>query len=259
MSNFEKAALVTGGAQGIGEAICKRLSQDGFAVAVADLNIEKAKQVVADIMSKGGKAIALKVDVSKQADVFNAVEETYQAFGDFNVMVNNAGVAPSTPLESVTKADFDFIMDINVGGVVWGIQAASNKMRELGHGGRIISATSQAGVDGYKGLPLYCASKFAVRGLTQVTGKDLAPYGINVTAFAPGIVVTPMLEGLAQTMADEAGKDLAWGIEQFVPGIAQKRVSTPEEVAAGVSFLAGPDSAVMVGQTLIVDGGMVFR
>ncbi len=259
MEKYTKSALVTGGAKGIGEAICKRLSRDGFAVAVADLDLVNAKKVADEINNNGGKAIALKLDVSSRKEVTKAVEDTYKAFGDFNVMVNNAGVCLNTPVGEVDEKEYSLILDVNVGGVVWGIQAASNKFRELGHGGRIINATSQAGVDGYPGLPMYCASKFAVRGLTQVAGRDLAPLKINVNAFAPGIVRTPMLEGLAQKVADAAGKDLDWGVDQFVPGIAQGRVSTSEEVAAGVSFLAGPDSEVMIGQTLIIDGGMVFN
>ena len=259
MEKFKQAALVTGGGQGIGEAICKRLSKDGFAVAVTDINFDNAKKVASDIVQDGGKAIAIKLDVSDRDAVIGAVEITCENFGDFNVIVNNAAICPESDFATVTEEDFHKIYDINVGGVIWGMQAASNKMLELGHGGKIINATSQAGVDGYPGLAFYSSTKFAVRGLTQSYGRDLAPKGINVNAYAPGIVVTPMLEGLADRMAAGAGKDREWALKSFEPSIAQNKVTPAEEIASGVSFLASDDSNAMVGQTLIIDGGMVYN
>ena len=254
-----KAALVTGGGQGIGEAICKRLSKDGFAVSVGDINYENAKKVANDIISLGGKALALELNVANRNQMIQAVEITSKVFGDFNVMVNNAAICPESDFATVTEEDFKKIYDINVGGVIWGCQAASNKMKELGHGGAIINATSQAGVDGYPGLAFYSSTKFAVRGITQTLGRDLAPFDINVNAYAPGIVITPMLEGLADRMALEAGKDRNWAFEAFEKGIAQQKVTPAEQIASGVSFLASEDSKAMVGQTLIIDGGMVYN
>ncbi|MCH4885993.1 (S)-acetoin forming diacetyl reductase [Acidaminobacter sp. JC074] len=254
-----KVALVTGGGQGIGEAICKRLSKDGFAVSVTDLNLDQAKRVADEINIDGGKAIALQVNVAKRNEIFSAVDETVKQLGDFHVIVNNAGVAQPTPIDEITEEQYDFIFNINVAGVLWGIQAASKKLKELGHGGRIISASSQAGVVGNPELTLYCGSKFAVRGMTQTAAKDLAAYGINVTAFAPGIVKTPMMFGVAHEVAQAAGESDEWGMNQFAKNVTQGRLSEPEEVAAGVSFLAGPDSEIMTGQTLIIDGGMAFN
>ena len=174
-------------------------------------------------------------------------------------MVNNAAICPDSKLETLTIEDYNKIYSVNVGGVLWGIQAASNKMKELRHGGSIINATSQAGVDGYPGLALYSSTKFAVRGLTQTTGRDLAPLGIRVNAYAPGIVITPMLEGLMENMAKKANKDREWALKQFECQIAQRKVTPVEEIAGGVSFLASNDSKAMVGQTLIIDGGMVYN
>lgn len=259
MEKFKKAALVTGGGQGIGEAICKRLSNDGFAVAISDINYENAKKVANEIINAGGKAIAIELNVANRDEVTAAVETTYQAFGDFNVIVNNAAICPESDFATATEEDYQKIYNINVGGVIWGMQAASNKMKELGHGGAIINATSQAGVDGYPGLAFYSSTKFAVRGLTQSFGRDLAPHGINVNAYAPGIVVTPMLEGLADRMAAAANKDREWALKSFEPEIAQRKVTPAEHIASGVSFLAGEDSKAMVGQTLIIDGGMVYN
>ena len=124
---------------------------------------------------------------------------------------------------------------------------------------KIINATSQAGVEGNAGLSLYSSSKFAVRGLTQVAARDLAHESITVNAFAPGIVQTPMMEGIAKKTAEEAGQPESWGWKQFTDQIALGKLSQPEDVSNVVSFLAGKDSDYITGQTIIVDGGMRFH
>lgn len=254
-----KVAMVTGGGQGIGEAICKRLVKDGFSVSVADLNEENASKVAKAINQDGGIAIAIHVDVADRESVFAAVEETSTRLGGFDVIVNNAGVGPITPIDTITPEQFDNVYRINVAGVLWGIQAAHKKFKELGHGGKIINATSQAGVVGNPGLALYCGTKFAIRGITQVAARDLAEQGITANAYAPGIVKTPMMFGIAHDVGQQAGKSDDWGMQTFSKNVALGRLSEPEDVAAGVSFLAGPDSNYMTGQTLIVDGGMQFH
>jgi meso-butanediol dehydrogenase/(S,S)-butanediol dehydrogenase/diacetyl reductase len=254
-----KVAMITGGGQGIGEAICKRLAKDGFAISVADINEENAGKVAESINQNGGKAIAIWVDVADRESVFAAVEKTASELGGFNVIVNNAGVGPMTPIDTITPEQFDRVYRINVAGVLWGIQAASKKFKELGHGGKIINATSQAGVVGNPGLALYSGTKFAIRGITQVAARDLAEQGITANAYAPGIVKTPMMFGIAHEVGQQAGESDEWGMQTFTKNIALGRLSEPEEVAAGVSFLAGPDSDCMTGQTLIVDGGMQFH
>lgn len=255
----QKVALVTGGAQGIGEAIARRLHQDGFAVAVVDFNLEGAQQVADAVVAEGGRAIALRADVADRENVFSVVRETVEQLGGFDVIVNNAGLGPQTPLESITPELFRKVFDINVGGTLWGIQAAIEAFEKVGHGGKIINACSQAGQKGNPGLAVYGGSKFAIRGITQTAAQDLAERGITVNAYCPGIVDTPMMRGIAQQTADEAGKDFEWGMNQFAQNIAMKRLSQPEDVAGCVSFLAGPDSDYMTGQSLLIDGGMVFR
>mgnify|MGYP003624934214 CR=1 FL=1 len=252
-------AMITGGGQGIGEAICKRLASDGFKVSVADLNDENAAKVVAAINNDGGKAIAVHVNVADRESVFAAVEKTAIELGGFDVMVNNAGVGPTTPIDTITPEQFDDVYRINVAGVLWGIQAAHQKFKELGHGGKIISATSQAGIVGNPGLALYSGTKFAIRGITQVAARDLAVEGITVNAYAPGIVNTPMMRGIAHKVGEQAGESDEWGMQSFAKNIALGRLSEPKDVAAAVAFLAGSDSDYMTGQTLVVDGGMVFN
>lgn len=255
----KKVAMVTGGAQGIGEAAVRRLSADGFAVAIADLNLEGAQKLADELNANGGTAIAVKLDVSDQAAVDAAVDEATEKLGDFNVIVNNAGLAPTTPVGTVTPELFEKVTKVNIAGTMWGVQAATRKFRELGHGGKIINATSQAGVVGNPNLMLYCSTKFAIRGITQVAARELAPEGILVNAYAPGIVKTPMMMDIAHQVAVNAGKDDDWGMGTFSKDIALGRLSEPEDVAAAISFLAGPDSDYVTGHTLEVDGGMQFH
>ncbi|MDY7557827.1 SDR family oxidoreductase [Cryobacterium sp. 10C3] len=142
---------------------------------------------------------------------------------------------------------------------MWGIQAATKAFKELGHGGKIISAASQAGHVGNPGIALYSATKFAIRGLSQTAARDLAQFGITVNTYAPGIVKTPLMEELAKKVATDAGKPEEWGWDQFTNGITLARLSEASEVAGLVSFLSGPDSNYITGQSILVDGGMVFN
>jgi meso-butanediol dehydrogenase/(S,S)-butanediol dehydrogenase/diacetyl reductase len=254
-----KVAFVTGGAQGIGKAIVQRLSADGFAVAVADLNIDTANEFAKAINDAGGKATGIKVDVSDRDNFFKAVGEAAEKLGGFDVLVNNAGLGPTTPIDTITPEQFDKVYHVNVAGDIWGIQAAHEQFKKSGKGGKIINATSQAGVVGNPNLALYSGTKFAVRGITQVAARDLAEENITVNAYAPGIVKTPMMFDIAHQVGQNAGKDDEWGMQTFAKDIALKRLSEPEDVAAAVSFLAGPDSNYITGQTIEVDGGMQFH
>ncbi len=255
---MKKVALVTGAGQGIGKAIALRLVQDGFAVAIADYNDATAQAVADEINQHGGQALAVKVDVSKRDQVFAAVEQARKGLGGFDVIVNNAGVAPSTPIEEIREDVIDKVYNINVKGVIWGIQAAVDAFKKEGHGGKIINACSQAGHVGNSELAVYSSSKFAVRGLTQTAARDLAHLGITVNGYCPGIVKTPMWAEIDRQVSEAAGKPLGYGTQEFAKRITLGRLSEPEDVAACVSYLAGPDSNYMTGQSLLIDGGMVF-
>jgi meso-butanediol dehydrogenase/(S,S)-butanediol dehydrogenase/diacetyl reductase len=261
MSRIEngKVALITGGGQGIGQSIAERLHADGFKVAIADLNTDTADKVAGTLGGKPGGAIALQVDVADRDSVFAAVDRAVSELGGFDVIINNAGIAPASPIEDITPESIAKLFSINFNGVVWGTQAATRAFRALGHGGKIISAASQAGHIGNPGIALYSATKFAVRGFTQTAARDLAQYGITVNTYAPGIVRTPLMEDLAKETAAAAGKPVDWGWEQYTKGITLGRLSEPSEVASVVSFLAGPDSNYITGQSILVDGGMVFN
>lgn len=259
MSIGGKVALITGAGQGIGRAIALRLARDGADIAIVDLNEEKTKAVADEVRAAGRKATTFKADVSKRDDVYAAVDHTEKSLGGFDVMVNNAGIAQVKPLSDVTPAEVEKILKVNVEGVLWGIQAAAKKFQERKQKGKIISASSIAGHDGFEMLGVYAATKFAVRALTQTAAKEFAHDGITVNAYCPGIVGTDMWVEIDRRFAEITGAPVGATYKKYVEGIALGRAQTPEDVAAFVSFLAGPDSDYMTGQAPLIDGGMVYR
>lgn len=259
MSVDGKVALVTGAGQGMGEAISFRLSQDGFSVGVLDINAENVEKVADKINKKGGKAKAVVADISDRDAVFGAVRTIAEHFGRFDVIINNAGISPFVGVEDVTQENFEKLFSINLAGVIWGMQAAIEQFDKYGNGGKIISAASQAGVVGNSGLPLYSSSKFAVRGFTQSAAKELGDRNITVNAYGPGVVETPMFKNGMKELAEKTGESLENVKKKFTKDITIGKLSQPEDVAATVSFLAGPDSNHITGQTILVDGGMQFQ
>ncbi len=254
-----KVALVTGAAQGIGRAIAVRLAKDGADIALVDLNADRLRSVADEVWSIGRKATVFSADVGDREDVFAAVSHAKVEFGNFDIMVNNAGISQVKPLSDVTQSEVERIFRVNVQGTLWGIQAAAEQFKALGHGGKIINASSIAGHEGYALLGVYSATKFAVRALTQAAAKELAVHGITVNAYCPGVVGTDMWVDIDKRMADITGAPIGATYEKFVKGIALGRAETPEDVAAFVAYLAGPDSNYMTGQAPLIDGGLVFR
>jgi meso-butanediol dehydrogenase/(S,S)-butanediol dehydrogenase/diacetyl reductase len=187
-----KVALITGSGQGIGRAIALRLARDGAHIAVVDVKEDTMKAVAEEVKAIGRKATTFRADVTNRNDVFDAVDHAEEQLGGFDIMVNNAGIAQVQPLLDVTPEEIDKIMRVNVYGVLWGIQAAAAKFKQRKHPGKIISASSIAGHEGYAMLGVYAATKFAVRALTQAAAKELASSGITVNAYCPGVVGTDM-------------------------------------------------------------------
>ncbi len=254
-----KVALVTGAAQGIGRGIALRLAKDGAHIAVVDMDEDKMRKVADEVRAIGRKATTFKADVSDREQVFAAVEHAEKELGGFDIIVNNAGIANIKPMLEVTAAEAEKILKVNVEGVLWGIQAAGRKFQAREQKGKIINAASVAGHDGFELLGIYSATKFAVRGLTQAAAKELASSGITVNAYCPGIVGTDMWVEIDKRMAEITGAPEGATYEKYVEGIALGRAQTPEDVAAFVSYLAGPDSDYMTGQSVIIDGGLVYR
>ncbi|MGE4481011.1 acetoin reductase [Acidocella sp.] len=254
-----KTALVTGGAQGIGKGIALRLAKDGANIALVDMKADKLAAVKGEIEALGRKACVFSADVSKREEVYAAVDHAEAQLGGFDVMVNNAGIAQVKPLADVTQEDLDRIFRINVNGVLWGIQAAAAKFKARGQKGKIVSASSIAGHEGFAMLGVYSATKFAVRALTQAAAKEYASAGITVNAYCPGVVGTDMWVEIDERFAEITGAPKGATYKKYVEGIALGRAETPDDVAALVAFLASDDSGYITGQAILTDGGMVYR
>lgn len=259
MSITGKVALVTGAGRGIGRGIALRLAQDGADIAIVDLNEESMAAVAREVEQLGRKATTFKADVSDRQQVYAAVNHAEQQLGGFDIMINNAGIAQVNPISEVTPQEVSMIYKINVEGTLWGIQAAAAKFIERGQKGKIINASSIAGHNGFAMLGVYSSTKFAVRGLTQAAAQEYASRGITVNAYCPGIVGTDMWDVIDQRFSSLTGAPVGATYKKYVEGIALGRAQTPDDVAAFVSYLAGPDSDYMTGQAPLIDGGMVYR
>lgn len=259
MNTKAKVALITGAGQGIGRAIALRLAKDGMNIAIVDIKKEKMDDVAREVQTLGCKSTVFLADVMSRDQVYTAVDHAEKELGGFDIMINNAGIAQVQLLSNVTPQEVETIFKVNVQGVLWGIQAAAKKFKDRGHKGKIINASSIAGHNGFAMLGVYCATKFAIRGLTQAAALEFASDGITVNAYCPGIVATDMWVEIDERFAELAHVPKGATYKKYVEGIALGRAETPEDVAAFVSYLAGPDSDYMTGQAPIIDGGIVYR
>ena len=256
----EKVVMITGGAQGIGEGIARRLAAEGALVAIADLNGDKAKAVAASLESEGaGGAIGVSADVGDRGQVQAAIKAVVDRFGRLDVLFNNAGFNKPLPFLEVDETNFNSIMRVNAWGVMVGIQEGAKQMIAQGGGGKIINTASIAGRQGYAEFAPYCCSKSAVISLTQAGAREFARHRITVNAFAPGVVVTPLWDGLEQDMIDKGViKKKGEFIESFSSSILLGYPSKPSDLAGIAAFLASSDSDYVTGQVIMSDGGMVL-
>ena len=259
MSLKNKVALVTGAGNDIGRGIALRLARDGADVALVDLDEDAMQSVADEIAALGCKAAIFKADVGDRDQVYAAIDHAEATLGGFDIMVNNAGIAQVQPISEVTPDEIARIHRINVEGTLWGIQAAAKKFIARKQKGKIINASSIAGHNGFPMLGVYSATKFAVRALTQAAAQEYASAGITVNAYCPGVVGTGMWVEIDKRFAALTGAAEDATYKKFVEGIALGRAQTPEDVAAFVSYLSGPDSDYMTGQAPLIDGGMVYR
>ncbi|MEN4472850.1 3-oxoacyl-ACP reductase family protein [Mycolicibacterium cosmeticum] len=237
-----KKAFVTGASRGIGAAIARRLAKDGAAVALSyERAAGAADEVVAEIVGAGGHANAIQMSASDPTSVRQAVDEAAATLGGLDILVNNAGVLRGGPVDLLTQDDIDITLDVNVRGVILASMAA---LPYLGAGGRIISTGSNLATRVPDlGASLYAASKAALIGWTQGLARDLGPRGITVNIVHPGSTDTDM------NPAD--GPNAAARVQRIALG----RFGRPEDVAAMVAFLAGPEAAQITGAGFVVDGG----
>ncbi|EOD52750.1 putative acetoin dehydrogenase (diacetyl reductase) protein [Neofusicoccum parvum UCRNP2] len=256
-----KTAIVTGSARGIGKAIAIRLAEDGYDVTVNDIphNQAQAEEVVSQIKNLGRKSTLVVGDVSKRADVKQVIETSVKELGPLDTMVANAGIAQVKPLLKLTDDDFRRMFEVNVYGVFNCYIEAAKQMIEQGGGGKLIGAASIVAFKPFAMLSHYSASKWAVRGLTQAMAMEMAAHKITVNAYAPGIVGTAMWDLIDEELGKTTGAKKGDTIKKYTKElIALGRTSVPEDVSKTVGFLAGPDSEYMTGQTIVVDGGIIY-
>lgn len=256
----QRSAIVTGAASGIGRAIAIRLAADGFVLTVADLPSARAdvERLVDEIVEAGGKAYPADVDVTDPALVTALVDGHAKVLGGLDVMVANAGIAITAPMLETAPEQFERTLAVNTVGVFNCYQSAARVMIAGDRGGRLIAAASVAAHRADAWQSAYSASKFAVRGFNQAVALELAEHGITANVYAPGVVSSPMWEGIDEAFTTLRGTERGSELNGMTGSIALGRLSVPEDVAGVVSFLAGPDAAYVTGQSIIVDGGMYF-
>lgn len=262
MSNplVDKAVVITGSGQGIGEAIAMRLAKDGADIGLLDLDEASARRVADTIeQTFGRKTFVARCNVADRDSVHESVEAAQHALGAFDVMINNAGIGQVLPLLEARVTDFRTITDVNIGGVLWGIQAAAASFIARSVRGKIINACSISGFKGQPTFGMYSATKFAVRALTHAAAQEYAQHGITVNGYSPGTVGTPMWAEIDRELAARDGVAVGESFARQAAGITLGRPSTGEDVAAFVAWLAGPDSDYMTGQSPLIDGGMLFN
>lgn len=242
-----KTALVTGGASGIGKAVCLRLAAEGARVAVTDIELAGAKAAAAEA---GPGAIAVRVDVTDTASVGAGVERTLETFGRIDVLVCVAGWDRIMPFVKTTEEHWDRVIGINYRGVLAACHAVLPHMIEAG-GGAIVNTASEAGRAGSSGEAVYSGAKGAVIAFTRALAREVARHGIRVNAVTPGLTDTPLLQGMIA-----AGNDRL--IDAIVAATPLRRLARPEEVAEAVLFLASERSSFTTGQILSVGGGLVM-
>jgi NAD(P)-dependent dehydrogenase (short-subunit alcohol dehydrogenase family) len=248
-----KACLVTGGGSGIGRATCLLFAQEGGRVAVADKRREAAEAVAAECATRGAQAVAIAGDVSKDADARRMVEETVQRFGRLDVLVNNAGYGFAGTVTDTDEEAWDALMAVNVRGVFLCAKHAIPAMAKNG-GGAIVNTASVVAAIGIRNRAAYCASKGAVAALTRAIAIDHVAEGIRCNAVAPGTIDTPYFDDILRKSPVAADTRKALEARQLL-----NRLGTPEEIAAGILFLACDESRFATGSILTIDGGMTAQ
>ncbi|MFO8154105.1 SDR family NAD(P)-dependent oxidoreductase [Thioalkalivibrio sp.] len=251
----DKVAIVTGGAMGIGAATCEMLAREGAAVAVTDLQDEEGAAVVDRITTAGGKARYWHLDVAEEQEVQRVFDEVADEFGRLNVVINNAGISGvNKGTDEVTVEEWEQVIAVNVRGVFLCTKHGIKHLRNAG-GGSIVNLSSIYGIVGAPDLPPYHASKGAVRLMTKTDALLYAKEGIRVNSVHPGYIWTPLVEAL--------GRESPQGVEAFRRELDEKHpighVGEPDDIAAGIVYLASDEAKFVTGSELVIDGGYTAR
>jgi len=241
-------AVITGGGKGIGKAIAEKYFGEGARVAIWDIDLPLAKSVATSLDSSGQKAIAVKVDITNETEIAQAVSEVVSKYNRIDILVNNAGISRHKPIEEMTLEIFESVMKINVTGTFLCCRAVTPIMKKQGRG-KIINIASLGGRTGRPGVGVnYAASKAGVIGLTQTLARELGPSGIYANAIAPGPILTE------QTKQYSAEVFASWNV-----GRAILKDGLPEDVAETAIFLASRRSDWVTGATIDLNGGILIR
>lgn len=250
-----KVALVTGGASGIGRAVCERFARDGARVVVADLDGMACAKLAGSLPAP---AWGVALDVTRQSSIDAALAFALDKAGRVDILVNAAGIYEVEPILDVSRERTARVFAVNIEGVIFMTQAVARHMVARGGGGRIVNFASQAGRRGEGPALAYCASKAAVISITQSCALALVRHGINVNAIAPGVVDTPMWDVVDAKLGALEGLEKGAVKARVAAAVPAGRFGRPEEQAAMAAFLAGPDAAYVVAQCYNVDGGNVM-
>jgi meso-butanediol dehydrogenase/(S,S)-butanediol dehydrogenase/diacetyl reductase len=254
-----RVVVVTGGGGGIGAAACRAIAAEGGKVVVADLDADRAQAVADSIVADGATAVSTAVDVTEREQVRAMIRTAVDAFGELNVIFNNAGMNRPRDFMDIDEQNFDSIIRVNTWGVILCTQEAARQMISQGRGGKIVNTGSIASRQGFWDFVPYCVAKFGTLAITQATARGLIRYGITVNAFAPGVVDTPMWVGLNDDLRDIHNQPADTDpMRDFAAGTLVGRPASPDELAPFLVYLASHESDYMTGQMYMVDGGQVL-
>ncbi|ABQ26067.1 3-oxoacyl-[acyl-carrier-protein] reductase [Geotalea uraniireducens] len=244
MSLNGRVAVITGASRGIGKAVALKLAAEGADLVVTATSLEAARMTADEIIQLGGKALALKVDVSITEEVESLFHKTIEEFGRVDILINNAGITRDGLLLRMKEADWDAVLDVNLKGAFNCTREAAKYMTKARYG-RIVNISSVVGEIGNAGQVNYCASKAGMFGLTKATARELAKRNITVNAVSPGFIETDMTGVLSEKVR-----------ENLLQQIPLERLGQPEDIAAAVYFLVSAQSGYITGHVLSVNGGM---
>ena len=247
-----RSALITGSARGIGRAFAEAYIREGARVAIADINVERARRTATEI---GPAAYAVEMDVTNQHSIDAAIAACVEEAGGIDILVNNAALFDLAPIVEITRESYDRLFAINVSGTLFTMQAVAKQMIAQGRGGKIINMASQAGRRGEALVAVYCATKAAVISLTQSAGLNLVKHGINVNAIAPGVVDGEHWDGVDAMFAKYENRPLGEKKRLVGAEVPYGRMGTAEDLTGMAIFLASSESDYIVAQTYNVDGG----